>query len=240
MRTSNPALNIGNMSQRGSFESAGSMSIQGTINKTAILLGIAVLSASWVWANVTTMISFVTPAAVVGFILAIVTIFKKEWAPVTSFLYVLCEGVVLGGLSAIFEQRYPGIVIQAVGLTFGVLFCMLVAYKSELIKVTRKFRLGVIVATGSIVLLYIVNLVMSFFGANIPFIHQSGAIGIGFSILVVIIASLNLILDFDLIERASKAGAPAYMEWYGAFAIMITLIWLYLEILRLLGKTRRR
>jgi uncharacterized YccA/Bax inhibitor family protein len=146
----------------------------------------------------------------------------------------------LGAISAIFEKQYPGIVIQAVGLTFGVLFCLLLAYKSGMIKVTQNFRLGVVAATGGIALLYFVNIIMSFFGARIPFIHEAGLLGIGFSLFVVVIASLNLVLDFDFIEKGAEAGAPKYMEWYGAFGLIVTLIWLYLEILRLLAKLQRR
>src|SRR5262249_26016416 len=149
--------------------------------------------------------------------------------------------LVLGGISAIFERSYPGIAVQAVGLTFGVLFVMLLAYKSGIIRATEKFKIGVIAATGAIALLYLVEMVLSlFFHFQIPMIHQSSPIGIAFSVFVVIIAALNLVLDFDMIETGARAGAPKYMEWYGAFGLMVTLIWLYLEILRLLAKSRRR
>jgi len=169
-----------------------------------------------------------------------VTIFKKEWAGITAPIYALVEGVFLGIISALFEQKYPGIVTQAVMLTFGTLFCLLLAYKSKLIKVTQNFRLGVIAATGAVALFYFLSLILGFFGIHIPFIHQSGPLGIGFSLVVVVIASLNLVLDFDFIEQGAQMGAPRYMEWYGAFGLLVTLIWLYLEILRLLAKLNSR
>lgn len=175
-----------------------------------------------------------------GFICAMVTVFKKEWSPVTAPLYALLEGLVLGGLSAVFDLRYPGIAIQAVGLTFGTLFVLLLAYSSRLIKVTRKFQLGVIAATGGIMVFYLMQMLLGFFGVRFLAVNGSGAIGIGFSLLVVAIAALNLVLDFDFIERGVNYGAPKYMEWYGAFGIMVTLVWLYLEILRLLSKMRDR
>jgi uncharacterized YccA/Bax inhibitor family protein len=175
-----------------------------------------------------------------GFICAIVTVFKKEWSPVTAPLYALLEGLALGGFSAIFEMRYPGIGIQAVGLTFGTLFALLVVYRSGMIRVTQKFRLGVFAATGGIALFYILEMVLGFFGVQFTSINGSGAIGIGFSLIVVGIAALNLVLDFDFIEQGVQHGAPRYMEWYGAFGIMVTLVWLYIEILRLLSKMRSR
>ncbi|MFO8053333.1 MAG: Bax inhibitor-1/YccA family protein [Candidatus Omnitrophota bacterium] len=239
MRSGNPALK-GNSFSQLSQSGAGAMSLQGTVNKTFILLGLTFLSSWWVWQNPAQFIPFMLPAVIIGFIVAMVTIFKKEWSPLTAPIYALVEGVFLGAISAIFEKQYPGIVVQAVGLTFGVLFCLLLAYKSKMIKVTKNFRLGVVAATGGIALLYFINIVMSFFGTRISFIHESGLLGIGFSLFVVVIASLNLVLDFDFIEKGSESGAPKYMEWYGAFGLIVTLIWLYLEILRLLAKLQRR
>lgn len=241
MRSGNPAL------QTNAFRSvprvqAGekAMSVQGTVNKTLILLALSFLSASWVWEHIQQAMPFIMPAVIVGLILAFATIFKKEWAGMTSPLYAIVEGVVLGGVSVMFERNFPGIVIQAVSLTFGVLFCMLMAYKMKIIQVTAKFRMGIFAATGAIALVYFISMIMGFFGARIPFIHESGPTGIIFSIFVVSIAALNLVLDFDFIEKGSEQGLPKYMEWYGAFGIMVTLIWLYMEILRLLSKTRRR
>ena len=243
-RTSNPALNEKAFRTQAALGEA--MTVQGTVNKTGLLLLCVVITSAWTWG----LAHSETPAAVYpwmlgglvgGLVMALVTIFKKEWSALTAPLYALLEGLVLGGISAIFEKSYPGIAVQAVGLTFGVLFVMLLAYKSGVIRATEKFKIGVIAATGGIALLYLVEMVLSlFFHFQVPMIHQSGPIGIAFSVFVVIIAALNLVLDFDIIETGARIGAPRYMEWFGAFGLMVTLIWLYLEILRLLAKARRR
>lgn len=240
MRTGNPALAGDTFTNVASYDRTDTMTIQGTTNKSFILFFLVLLSASWVWSNPVKLLPFLWPALIGGFIIAMVTIFKKEWAPVTAPIYALLEGLILGGISAFMEQAYPGIVMQAVGLTFGTLLALLFIYKARIIKVTDNFRLGVFAATGGIALYYFVSIILGFFGIRAPMIYDSGMLGIGFSIFVVIIAALNLVLDFDYIERASESGVPKYMEWYGAFALMITLIWLYLEILRLLAKIRRR
>jgi uncharacterized YccA/Bax inhibitor family protein len=209
------------------------------------MLALVLITAGWTWnqfyvtQNPAAVAPYMWVGLIGGLILALVTVFKKTWAPITAPIYALLEGLALGGISAVFEARFPGIVLQAVGLTFGTLAALLVAYRSGLIKVTDNFRLGVVAATGGIFVVYLVDMVLRFFGVNIPFIHEGGMIGIGFSIFVVIIAALNLVLDFDFIESGVSARAPKYMEWFGAFALMVTLIWLYLEILRLLAKTRR-
>jgi uncharacterized YccA/Bax inhibitor family protein len=178
--------------------------------------------------------------AIVGFVLALATIFKKNWSGVTAPAYALAQGLFLGAISAIFESQYQGIVIQAVGLTLGTLASLLVLYKTGVIKPTENFRLMVVSATMGIGLLYMVSIVMNMFGSNIGFIHSNGLFGIGFSLFVVAIAALNLVLDFDFIEQGSEKNAPKYMEWFGAFSLMVTLIWLYLEMLRLLAKLRSR
>ena len=175
-----------------------------------------------------------------GMIFALITIFKKNWAMYTAPIYAILEGLFLGGISAIFESQYPGIVIQATGLTFGTLASLLVLYKTGIIKPTENFRLMVVSATMGIALLYVVSFIMSMFGTGIGFIHDNGIFGIGFSLFVVGIAALNLVLDFDFIEEGSEKNAPKYMEWFGAFALMVTMIWLYLEMLRLLAKLRSR
>ena len=175
-----------------------------------------------------------------GFIVAIVTIFKKQWSAITAPIYALLEGLVLGGVSALLEMRFHGIAIQAVALTLGVLIAMLVAYRTGLIKVTDKLRLGIVAATGGIAVFYFLQFILGFFGIHFTTIKGATPIGIGFSVLVVAIAALNLVLDFDLIENGARYGAPKYMEWYSAFALMITLVWLYFEILRLLSKIRER
>jgi uncharacterized YccA/Bax inhibitor family protein len=245
MRTSNPALN------EQAFQGAGvatgeAMTLQGTVNKTGVLLICAIATAAYTWNvfNRSQSPDSVTGLAIVGgiggFIAALVTIFKKTWAPVTAPIYALLEGLVLGGISAMFELRFHGIAIQAVSLTFGTLVVLLLAYRSGLIPVTEKFKMGVVAATGGIALFYLLSIVLGFFGVHFTTINGSGPIGIGFSVVVVIVASLNLVLDFDFIESGVRAGAPKYMEWYAAFGLMVTLIWLYFEILRLLSKLRSR
>ena len=242
MRSGNPVLT----SKTFDMAPAGErMTISGTVNKTAMMLAFLCITAIYTWREfyatqeVAKVLPFVWTGVIGGFITAMVIIFKKTWAPALAPLYALLQGLVVGGVSAIFELAYPGIVIQAVGLTFGTLACLLMAYKSGLIKATENFKLGVVAATGGIALLYLVNIVMSMFGKPIGFIHESGTFGILFSGFVVVIAALNLVLDFDFIEQGAEHGAPKYMEWYGAFGLTVTLVWLYLEILRLLSKLRR-
>ena len=175
-----------------------------------------------------------------GFVVALVTMFKKDAAPYTVPVYGALEGLLLGALSATYEARYPGIVMNAVGLTFGTLFALLMAYTSRLIAVTDNMRLGVAAATGGIMIMYLISMVMGFFGVQIPFIHSSGPVGIAFSLFVVGLAAFNLVMDFDFIERGAESSAPKYMEWYGAFGLVVTLIWLYIEMLRLLAKLQSR
>ncbi len=240
IRTGNPTLRDDTFGQVAVADPAGAMTIQGTVNKTFILLLLVFFTASWVWKDPSRMLPWLGFGAIGGFITALVISFKKEWAPVGAPLYAVLEGIVLGGLSALFEQSYPGVVMQAVSLTLGTLAALLIAYKSRLIQATENFKLGVFAATGSICLIYIVGWIMSMFGVQMPMLHQSGALGIGFSLFVVVIAALNLVMDFDFIEKGAEYGAPKYMEWYGAFGLMVTLIWLYIEILRLLAKLRER
>jgi uncharacterized YccA/Bax inhibitor family protein len=244
MRSGNPVL------KSDTFDIApvgARMTLGGTVNKTAILLALLLITAGATWGrfydnagNPAAIMPLVWGGCIGGFIVALVTIFKKEWAGITAPIYALLEGLVVGGLSAIFEAAYPGIVIQAAGLTIAVLASLLLAYKSGLIKATENFKLGIVAATGGIALLYLANIVMSLFGHPIGFIHESGPLGIAFSGVVVVIAALNLVLDFDFIEAGVEKGAPKYMVWYGAFGLTVTLIWLYLEILRLLAKLRSR
>ena len=252
MKTSNPALGDQTFrdlaaSPSGSLiDAANRMTLSGTVNKTGVLLICAIASAAWTWhlfmqsRDIADVMPLMLIGMFGGLICAFVTVFKKEWSPVTAPIYALLEGLVLGGLSAVFDLRYPGIAIQAVSLTFGTLFVLLLAYRSGLIKVTQKFRLGVIAATGGVMVFYLLQMLLGFFGFHFVSINGSGPIGIGFSLIVVAIAALNLVLDFDFIEQGVAYGAPRYMEWYGAFGIMVTLVWLYLEILRLLSKIRSR
>jgi uncharacterized YccA/Bax inhibitor family protein len=174
-----------------------------------------------------------------GLITAFITIFKPTAAPITTPIYALLEGLFLGTISAYFNAMVPGIVIQAVGLTFGVAFVLLIAYRTGLIKATDGFKRGIIVATGGVAVFYLVSIIGSFFGGGIN-LFAMGWLGIGIQLVIVVIAALNLILDFDIIERSAASGAPKAMEWYGAFGIMVTLIWLYLEILKLLALLSRR
>ena len=214
------------------------MTLDGAVNKTGILLSLCFGGAFVGWNIPTLMI----PAAIVGFVLALVTIFRSPAkAGSTAPLYALSQGIFLGGITMIFETQFPGIAIQAIGLTFGILASLLFCYKSGIIKPTENFRLMVFSATVGIGIVYLVSILINLFssGQQVMMIHESGAIGIGFSLFVVGIASLNLVLDFDFIEDGAEKGMPKYMEWYGAFSLMVTLIWLYMEILRLLAKLRR-
>ncbi len=230
----------------GPIAAGETMTIQGTVNKTGLLLFLVVIAAAWTWGlshspTPEAAYPWMIGGALGGFVLALVTVFKTNWSPITAPTYALLEGLFLGGISALFNKSYPGIAVQAIGLTFGVLFVLLLAYKTGLVRATRGFKLGVIAATGAVALVYALNMIMMLFGhSQMSFLNSSTPLGIGISVVVVIIASLNLVLDFDMIETGSRMGAPKYMEWYGAFAMMVTLVWLYLEILRLLSKTRRR
>lgn len=174
-----------------------------------------------------------------GFIVALITVFKAQWSPITAPIYAALQGLFLGGLSATMDAMYPGIVIQAVALTFGTMFGMLFLYRAGIIKVTEKFRSGLLAATAGIFFVYLLSWILGFFGIQMPMIHEGGLLGIGFSLFVVVIAALNLLLDFDFIHKSSGMGAPKYMEWYGAFGLMVTLVWLYIEFLRLLSKLNR-
>jgi uncharacterized YccA/Bax inhibitor family protein len=250
-KTSNPALGQNTFSnlaaQPGSLiDVQDRMTLNGTVNKTGLLLLCSIATAAWTWhmflpdRDITNVAPLMMLGLIGGFIVAMVTTFKKQWSPVTAPIYALLEGLVLGGLSAMLELRYPGIAIQAVSLTFGTLFVLLIAYRSGWIQVTQKFRLGIIAATGGIFVFYMLEMILGFFGVQFMSVNGNGIIGIGFSLIVVAIAALNLVLDFDFIEQGVQYGAPRYMEWYGAFGIMVTLVWLYLEILRLLSKMRSR
>jgi uncharacterized YccA/Bax inhibitor family protein len=245
MRTSNPTLN--DKVFKGLPGTMGeTMTLEGTVNKTGILLLCAMATAAWTWhlamnpATLPMDYGLLLGGMIGGLIFALITTFKKSWAPVTAPGYALLEGLVLGSISALFEQRYPGIAIESVCLTFGTMFVLLLAYRSGMIKVTQKFRLGVVAATGAIFLFYMMEMVLGFFGIHFVAVNGSGLLGIGISLVIVCVAALNLVLDFDFIESGVAAGAPKYMEWYGAFGLMVTLVWLYLEMLRLMAKLRGR
>jgi uncharacterized YccA/Bax inhibitor family protein len=236
-RSGNPSLNK-NTFKSFTASSENQMTLDGTVNKTGISLLILMLTATYTWNSPSPGLMIV--GGIGGFIVAMITIFKRHLSPITVPIYAALEGLMLGGVSMMFEQLYPGIVSQAIFLTFGILASLLIAYKSGFIKPTENFKLGVAAATGGIAIIYMISWVMSFWGGSIPLIHSSSTFGILFSVGVIIIAALNLVLDFDFIEQGAQMGAPKYMEWYGAFGLMVTLIWLYLEILRLLAKLNSR
>ena len=245
-RSGNPALSDATFRKEGTAIGKV-MTLQGTVNKTGILLALLVICAFYTWniffqtGNPAAVMPLALGGAIGGLIFALITIFKKTWAGITAPIYAGLEGLFLGGISAIFEAQYPGIVIQATGLTLGTLASLLLLYKMGIIKPTENFRLMIVSATMGIGILYLISFVMNMFGSTgIGFIHSNGLFGIGFSLFVVAIAALNLVLDFDFIEQGAEQGAPKYMEWFGAFALMVTLIWLYLEMLRLLAKLRSR
>jgi uncharacterized YccA/Bax inhibitor family protein len=242
MKSGNPALSYKTFADFSASDDP--MTLAGTVNKTALLLAIVLIGAMWVWGtfftshNVADITSYLLIGGIGGFIVALITIFHKTTSAYTAPVYALLEGFMLGGVSAMTEAKYPGIAAQAVGLTFGTLLCMLLAYRSGLIKVTENFKMGVVAATGGIAVLYLVDMALMFFGKPISFIHEGGFMGIAFSLFVVGIAALNLVMDFDFISQGVANRSPKYMEWYAAFGLLVTLVWLYLEILRLLTKRK--
>ena len=248
LKTSNPTFRSSVYSNIGHVAYGEAMTVNGTINKTGILMLLLLASAFVTWSMYYSDAENgqgLAGAAIIvgllgGLVFGLITSFKMTWAPVTAPLYALFEGLLLGGISASLEAAYPGIAIASVALTFGTCFVMLAAYRSGLIKATQKFTMGVVAATGGIALVYVVSMVLSLFHVAVPGIFGGGPIGILFSLFVVVIAALNLVLDFNFIEQGAAMGAPKYMEWYGAFGLMVTLVWLYLEILRLLSKLRSR
>lgn len=248
MRSSNPALVTNPFSGGfGLVSESNNMTIRGTVNKTAILLLLVLLPGAWVWRqfylagqNPASVQTWMLVGLVGGFILSLATIFKKNWAPMTAPAYAVMEGLFLGGISGIFEKSFPGIVMQAVSLSIATLLVMLAAYRAGWIRPTERFKWGVVAATGAIALVYFVSMILGFFHIHVSLITGSSLFSILFSLFVVGIAALNFILDFDFIEQGSRSGVPKYMEWYGAFALMVTLVWLYIEILRLLSKINER
>ncbi len=249
MQSGNPTLNRNTFLDSASgavISRDGAMTINGTVNKTAFLLILVLVGAMYSWsrfsgpASIGAVFPLVIGGALGGFVVAMVTAFQPKWSPITAPLYAVLEGLFIGGISAIFEARYPGVVMQAVGLTFGVMGAMLLAYRSGLIRATEKFKLGVVSAMGGILLVYLASMVMSLLGHPLGIVYGNSPLGIAFSAVVVVVASLNLILDFDLIESGAAQGAPKHMEWYGAFAMVVGLVWLYLTLLRLLSKLNSR
>ncbi len=245
-RSSNPTLGENTFSQYASVDDATSMTIQGTVNKIGVLTVLLLAAAMLPWnlyfssANPSLVTPLMWGGAIGGLVVCIVLVFKKEWAYFLAPIYALLEGLFVGGISAMYEAIFNGIVVQAVLLTIGTLAGLLAAYRSGWIKATENFKLGIFAATSGIALVYLISFGMRMFGMNIPYIHDNGLIGIGFSLFVVVIAALNLVLDFDFIEQGAEQKAPKFMEWYAAFGLMVTLIWLYIEFLRLLSKLMSR
>jgi len=252
IRTSNPALskNVFTRAQAGAYAQSETMTLQGAINKSLMMIVLVLVGAIYTWnlfynaptleAGAGAVTKWMAIGGIGGFIASLVTIFKRSWSALTAPLYAVLEGLFLGALSAFFEAQYPGMVMQAVALTFGTLLVMLLAYKSGWIKVTQKFRMGVFAATGAIALVYLISFILGMFGINSHLMSfGGGGIGILISLVVVGVAALNLVLDFDFIHKGSQAGLPKYMEWYAAFGLMVTLVWLYIEMLRLLSRFSR-
>jgi uncharacterized YccA/Bax inhibitor family protein len=215
----------------------GKMTVAGAVNKTFILTGLLLITSaiSYLMPNMI----FLIGGAVVGFIVVLVAAFKPHLSNILAPIYAIMEGLFVGGISAMYASQFDGIVFNAFISTVGILAAMLFIYKSRIIEVTQKFRTGVVVATAAIALVYLVNIILSMFGISIPMLHQGGMIGIAISVGVIVIATLNLLLDFDNIEKGAQYGAPKYMEWYSAMGLLVTLVWLYLELLRLLSKIAR-
>lgn len=243
MRSANPALTA-NTFQRVAMAGGRTMTLGGTVNRAFILTLLLMIVASFTWnkglQNPELIGGMVMLGMIGGLIVAIATVFKKNWAPISAPLYAVFEGIALGAISLVFETKFPGIVFQAIMGTMGTLIALLLAYRSGLIKATQNFKLGVAAATGGIFFLYLISFILGFFGVQMNFLHDSSPLSIGLSVVIIIVAALNLVMDFDFIEQGAAAGAPKYMEWYAAFGLMVTLIWLYLEFLRLLAKLQSR
>jgi uncharacterized YccA/Bax inhibitor family protein len=238
-RSGNPIL--GDKTFEGLATTGEAMTLDGTVNRSFALVLILMAGA---YVSVVAGPGYMVLGAIAGFVLALATVFRKHWAPITAPLYAFAQGLFVGGISVLLEVAYPGIVVPAVSLTVGIFVAFLVIYRTHLIRVTDKLRIAVFAATGGVALVYLVSLVLNLVGVHVSFLNEviagSGALGIGVNVLVIGIAAFNLLLDFDLIERGVAARAPKFMEWYGAFALLVTLVWLYIEILRLLSRLLRR
>ena len=253
LRTNNPVLRDKTFQNLPAAAVGERMTVNGTIARAGLLLVLMLITGFWTWnrfmvatvgggmiAGIEAMQPFMWGGLIAGLVLAFAGAFKPNWSPVTAPLYALAEGTALGAISAMFEVRYHGIVLQAIMASVGVLAVMLLLYRTGVIKVTQKFRMGVVAATGGILLLYLVQWGLSAFTHySMSFVNGAGTFGLLFSVFVVCIAALNLVLDFDMIERATAQGAPKYMEWYCAFGLMVTLVWLYIQLLQLLASSRR-
>ena len=245
MRTANPALKERTFTGVRAAAGEPAMSLQGTATKSFVLVLLTVFAASFTWNAVASgNVGILMPATMVGgiggFIVALITVFKPKASPYTGPIYAVLEGLLLGGVSALYNAKFAGLPAQAVALTFGVFIALLIVYRLGIIKATENFRLGVVAATGGIMIMYLLSFVLGFFGITMPYLHDSSPLSIGISLVIVVVAALNLVLDFDFIERGVANRAPKYMEWYAAFGLLVTLVWLYLEMLRLLSKLQSR
>ena len=242
MTSSNPVLKDTTF-QNVRELSGARMTAEGAVMKTVALLFLVICAGAYTWSQVTRGEN-VGPWMVAGFVGGLIsclaTVFKPRWSPISAPIYALCQGLAMGGLSAFFEIKYPGIVLNAIGLTLGVLLIMLASYRLGWLRATPAFTRGVVCATAAIALFYLVTMVSRLFGMQTPMLHDGGLLSIGISLVVVCVAALNLILDFSVIEEGAAQGAPIYMEWYAAFGLVVTLLWLYVEILRLLSKLQKR
>ena len=246
-KSGNPALSEKNFQTVFVGGSSETMTLKGTLNKFGFMLLMLMGSAYYSWkefAGGGNVQPLMWTGLIGGLVIALVIIFKKEWAGYLAPLYALMEGLFLGAISAIYNEAFaakaPNIIMNAVGLTFGTAIAMYFLYSFKIIKATEKFKSVVITATMGIAIFYLIAMVVRMFGIDMAFLHEGSLLGIGISLFIVAIAALNLILDFDMIEQGTAAGAPKYMEWYGAFGLMVTIVWLYLEMLRLLSKLSSR
>lgn len=240
-KTGNPALNANTFNNLDAVPNGEVMTLEGTTNKTFLMLALAFFGAYCAGNEVvlTVLDIWIVVPFILGFILSLVIIFFKKTAPFLAPIYAVLEGFILGFISLIFEKEYNGIVIQALLLTTGIFVSMLVLYRTRVIQATENLRLGIFAATGGIALYYLANFIAGFFGISLPLITDNSIYGIIFTLIVVAIAAFNLVLDFDFIEAGVEQRAPKYMEWYASFGLFITMVWLYVEVLRLLGKSRR-
>jgi uncharacterized YccA/Bax inhibitor family protein len=247
LRTKNPVLRASVFERYGTVAAAEAMTVEGTVNKTAFLLFLVVVTAAWVWSRVTgafdpaaTAVPYIMWGVLGGLGFGLVTSFKIDWAPVTAPIYAVFQGLALGALSAYLELTYHGIVVQAVALTFATFVCVLMAYRAGILRATPMFTRVVVFATAGVALFYVVSLALSMFGVTVPYFTSTSTLSIVINIVIAVLAAMNLVLDFEFITSGAEANAPKRLEWYGAFGLAVTLIWLYVEILRLLARLRRR
>lgn len=246
-KSGNPTLSEKAFKQTEYIDYNNSMTVRGTINKFGFMFLMLLGTAYYSWkefAQGGNVQPLIWTGAIGGLVVALVIMFKKEWSPYLAPLYALLEGLFIGAISAYYSEAFaakaPNIVMNAVGLTFGTVIAMYLLYSFKVIQATQRFKAVIVTATAGIAIFYLIALVLRMFGIQMAFLHEGSLFGIGFSLVVVVVAALNLILDFDMIEQGTAAGAPKYMEWYGAFGLMVTIVWLYLEILRLLSKLSSR